>query len=211
MLGSSANRGSRELAVAPSVSGGRRRSRGRAMGAAGSELVRQARRVEGLPSWVHARRERGRPSRAREVFDATPTVVAVDRGDPPTLPVTGDLASSADRGRPFAISLPIGRSTSRTGSPPPHAREVAVACRRLPPPHASVGLSTNSRTLAFSCGRRILHAKALCANVREKATPTEISVRTPQGETGVTHGERDVVTGDEAWNRSEREGEAAPI
>jgi hypothetical protein len=38
----------------------------------------------------------------------------------------------------------------------------------------------------------------LCANVREKVAPSESTVRTEQGESGMTHGERDVLAGHEA-------------
>jgi hypothetical protein len=38
----------------------------------------------------------------------------------------------------------------------------------------------------------------LCTNVREKVAPSESTVRTEQGESGITHGERDVLAGHEA-------------
>ena len=48
--------------------------------------------------------------------------------------------------------------------------------------------------------------------MREKVSPSEITVRTEQGETGMTHDhERDVVARREAGDRGEREGEAAQV
>ena len=75
---------------------------------------------------------------------------------------TGGAAASAKRevARSRSRRLSGERSTSQVGSSSPHAMAVDVARPKLPPRRTSKGLSTNSRTLAFSRGRRILHANA---------------------------------------------------
>ena len=83
-----------------------------------------------------------------------------------TSPVTGDVAASggADAASLPVPPLPRGREVDVTDqiSGRPFAREVDAALWQLSPSRAIEGLSNNlrGRTLAFSRGRRILHAKA---------------------------------------------------
>ncbi len=125
-------------------------------GRAGLGARPPASRVEGLPSWAHAALCEGGLRR-----DA-PGGCCLSR-DPSTLPVTGGAAASANRRSPDRDrAAHRERGPRRRSDPrgPTRGRSVDVARRRLPPRRANEGLRTNSRTLAFSCGRRILHAKA---------------------------------------------------
>ena len=106
------------------------------------------------------RRARGRPSTRRPRWSLPITRAPV------TSPGTGDVAASggADAASLPVPPLPRGREVDVTDriSRRHFAREVDAAQPQLSPPRAIEGLSNNLRgpTLAFSRGRRILHAEA---------------------------------------------------
>ena len=112
------------------------------------------------PKPAPRRLARGRPSTRRPRWS-----LPIARA-PVTSPVAGDVAASggADAASLPVPPLPRGREVDVTDriSRRPFAREVDAAQPQLSPLRAIEGLSNNlrGRTLAFSRGRRILHANA---------------------------------------------------